>query len=349
MCLRFLRRAFAAEELRNITIVNGHKAIADLHFDTHRHSVKQVLARVADCLEGEGATTTPGAPGHPEKPPHALVVAPIATATDRHGVIRYHRYGHVVTGWQVIAHTHGSLKLKNPVLYRRSALCEAIERELISVLGVDRYQTHSLRCSVHIHYDPRRIGALSLIEILDGALATAERQDALDKLDLDLTICTAALPVAAAAQFAVPALLPVAAGLFAYTAIPCFKGAYEVLVKERRLGIDVLDSIVVLGCLATLQIFPGAVLAWCLSFGRLLVKKTEDNSKKLLLNAFGKQPRFVWLVQEGVEIEVPLDRVAQGDIVAVNTGDMVPVDGHIVEGMAMIDQQALTGESTPAE
>ncbi|MBM4200185.1 MAG: heavy metal translocating P-type ATPase, partial [Gammaproteobacteria bacterium] len=44
-----------------------------------------------------------------------------------------------------------------------------------------------------------------------------------------------------------------------------------------------------------------------------------------------------------------LDRVAQGDIVAVNTGDMVPVDGHIVEGMAMIDQQALTGESTPAE
>jgi Cu2+-exporting ATPase len=80
-----------------------------------------------------------------------------------------------------------------------------------------------------------------------------------------------------------------------------------------------------------------------------LVKKTEDNSKKLLLNAFGKQPRFVWLVQDGVEIEVPLDRVAQGDIVTVHTGEMVPVDGHIVEGMAMIDQHALTGESTPAE
>ncbi|MGY6215681.1 heavy metal translocating P-type ATPase [Methylolobus aquaticus] len=347
---RFLRRAFSAEVLRSVTIVNGQQASADLHYDPARHSAREVLARVADCLEREGAASPDATKAEGAgKPSRAITVAPIANVTDRHGVVRYHRYGHVVTGWQVIAHKPGSLKLKNPALYRRSVLCEAIERELISVLGVDRYQTHALRCTVQIDYDPRRIGALSLIEILDGALATAERQDALDKLDLDLTICTVSLPIAAAAQLAVPALLPVAAGLFAYTAIPCFKGAYEVLFKERRLGIDVLDSIVVLGCLATLQVFPGAVLAWCLSFGRLLVKKTEDNSKKLLLNAFGKQPRFVWLVQDGVEIEVPLDRVAQGDIVAVHTGDMVPVDGHIVEGMAMIDQHALTGESTPAE
>ena len=219
----------------------------------------------------------------------------------------------------------------------------------MSVLGVDRYTTHSLRCTVQIDYDPRRLSVAQLVEILDAALVQAERQTELDKLDLDLAICTVSLPVAAAAQFAMPALLPVAAGLFAYTAIPSFKGAYEVVFKERRLGVDVLDSVVVVGCLATLQVFPGAVLAWCLSFGRLLVKRTEDNSRKMLLNAFGKQPRTVWLVKDGVEIEVPLDKVERNDIVAVHTGDMVPVDGHIVDGMAMIDQHALTGESTPAE
>jgi len=38
-----------------------------------------------------------------------------------------------------------------------------------------------------------------------------------------------------------------------------------------------------------------------------------------------------------------------GDIIVVNTGEVVPVDGVIAEGMAMIDQHALTGESTPAE
>ena len=345
-CSRFLRRAFALDALRGATIHGGAVASCELSFDRSIRA-RDFLARLATCFEdGEPFGSEDQASDASAKSP---VVTPVIAARDRHGVVHYHRNGHLVTGWRVVAEKAGSIKLSNPVLYRKSVLCDAIERELMSVLGVDRYKTHSLRCTVQIDYDPRRLTRLQLIEILDSALVQAEQQAELDKLDLDLTICSISLPVAAAAQFAVPALMPVAAGLFAYTAIPCFKGAYDVVVNERRLGVDVLDSVVVIGCLATLNVFPGAVLAWCLSFGRLLVKRTEDNSKKMLLNAFGKQPRTVWLVKDGVEIEVSLDKVERNDIVAVHTGDMVPVDGHIVEGMAMIDQHALTGESTPAE
>ncbi|MFO1419041.1 MAG: heavy metal translocating P-type ATPase [Methylotetracoccus sp.] len=336
LCTRFLRRLFAAAELQGIRIVGGAAGYADIHYDPARWSGSQILAALADGLErepGEGSPT----------------LVPIETAEDRHGVVHLYRYGKQVTGWRIVSQGTGSLKLKNPVIYRKSTLTEAIERELMSVLGVDRYSTNTRQCTVQVHFDPRRLSAAGIISILDSALTNAERQQELDRLDLDLTICSLSLPVAAAAQLAVPALLPVSAALFAYTAVPCFKGAYDVLVKERRLGVDVLDSVVVLGCLGTLQVLPGAVLAWCLSFGRLLVKKTEDNSRKMLLNAFGKQPRTVWLVRDGAEIEVPLEQVSAGDHVAVHTGDMVPVDGHIVEGLAMIDQHALTGESTPAE
>ena len=91
------------------------------------------------------------------------------------------------------------------------------------------------------------------------------------------------------------------------------------------------------------------MLCWCLSFGRVLVKKTQDDSKKLLLNAFGKQPRYVWLYRDGAEVQIALDRLQPLDVIVVNTGEVVPVDGIIVQGMAMIDQHALTGESTPAE
>ena len=241
------------------------------------------------------------------------------------------------------------IKLENPVLYRKAALCEAIERELMSVLGIDRYETSARNGSAKIEYDPRQLGPAQIIEILDGVLANAEHPEQLDKPELDLAICTASVPLAAVAQFAMPALLPVSAALFAYTTIPSFRGAYRVLFKERRLGVDVLNSVVVLGCLATLHVFPGAILSWCLSFGRFLVRRTEDSSKKLLLGAFGKQPRFVWLMQGRSRDPVPLDRFQKGDVVVVHTGEMVPVDGIIVEGMAMIDQHALTGESTPAE
>jgi heavy metal translocating P-type ATPase len=278
-----------------------------------------------------------------------LVIANPATARDKDGVVRYYRHDTVVTGWRITRDLPGRLRLKNPVLFRKSELCQAIERELVSVLGIDQYKTSSITGMVQVDYDPRQLSKLQVIEILDSALSTAEHPKGLDKLDLHLPACTASLPLAAVAQFAMPPLLPVAALVFAYTSIPTFKEAYKVLFKERRLGVDVLDSIVVIGCLGTMAIFPGAVLCWCLSFGRVLVKRTQDNSKKLLLNAFGKQPRYVWLYRDGVEVQVTIDRLAKGDIIVVNTGEVVPVDGHVVEGMAMIDQHALTGESTPAE
>ena len=347
--LRFLRRAFALEQVGGATLNRGAAPAVELRFDARRHGLKEVLARLADCLSGAEPPAAGPAPAGQRLVP-SPVVAPAATARDRHGVVHYHRYGHLVTGFQVVAERAGFVKAKNPVLYRKNGLCQAIERELMSVLGVDRYQTHALNCTVQVEYDPRRLTRHQIIEILDGALANAEHQADLDKLDLDLTICAGSLVLAGAAQFAAPALLPVAAAVFAYTTLPSFVGACEVLFKEKRLGVDLLDSVVVLGCLGTLQVFPGAVLALCLSFGRMLVKQTEDNSKKLLLNAFGKQPRYVWLVTAGgVEVEVSLDKVNAGDIVVAHTGDMVPVDGHVVEGMAMVDQQALTGESTPAE
>jgi heavy metal translocating P-type ATPase len=302
---------------------------------------------------GHAPRGVPAAP-HLGSPDHrnevrGAVVASALTARDRKGVVRYYRHDAVVTGWEIKDEQPGRLRLRNPVLYRKRDLCQAIERELMSVLGIDKYKTGSLTCSVQIDYDPRQLSKAQVIEILDSALANAEHPTKLDKLDLHLPICTASLPFAAAAQFAFPPLLPVAAAVFAYTSIPTFREARHVLFHEKRLGVDVLDAIVVIGCLGTMTIFPGAVLCWCLSFGRVLVKRTQDNSKKLLLNAFGKQPRYVWLYRDGVEVQVSLDRLQKGDVIVVNTGEVVPVDGHVVEGMAMIDQHALTGESTPAE
>jgi heavy metal translocating P-type ATPase len=341
LCRRFVGRAFLAPEIDSVVIApamaEGVTPAVELRFDATQYSPRQVLEGVAALLDDATSCDTG------VETPSALTVC------DRHGAVRYHRYGQRITSWRVVSERIGVIKLENPVLYRKAVLCEAVERELMSVLGINQYETSPRTCWAKIEYDPRQLNPVQIIEILDSALANAEHPERLDPLDLDLAICTASLPLAAVAQFAFPPLLPVSAALFTYTAIPSFRGAYKVLFEERRLGVDLLDSVVILGCLATLQLFPGAILAWCLSVGRYLVRRTEDNSKKLLRGAFGKQPRHVWLLKDGIEIEMPLDRLDKGDIVVVHTGEMVPVDGIIVEGLAMIDQHALTGESTPAE
>jgi heavy metal translocating P-type ATPase len=355
LCRRFVERAFLAPEIETVVIAPAPTPAIELQFDASQHGQRQVLEHVAALLDEDDEPDRMGAaPSVVKLGPRitklAMPLIPVAaTARDRHGVVRYRRLAQRITGWQVLSQRVGVIKLENPALYRKTVLCEAIERELMSVLGVDRYETSSRNGWAKVEYDPRQLGPAQIVEILDGVLANAEHPEHLDRLDLDLAICTASVPLAAIAQFAMPALLPVSAALFAYTAIPSFQGAYNVLSRERRLGVDVLDSIVVLGCLATLHVFPGAILSWCLGFGRYLVRHTEDNSKKMLLGAFGKQPRYVWLVKDGIEIEVPLDRLDKGDVVVVHTGEVVPVDGIIVDGLAMIDQHALTGESTPAE
>ena len=278
-----------------------------------------------------------------------MSITSVTPVRDAKGEIRYFRYGTIVTHWEIKHELPGRLRLKNPVIHRKAELCQAIERELMGVLGIDYFKTNPLTSTVLVQYDRKQLSQDQIIEILEAALANAEHPAQKDKLDLHLPLCTASVPMAAIAQFAAPGLLPAAAVLFAYTSIPTFKAAREVLVEERRLGVDVLDAIVVVGCLGTMSIFPGTVLCWCLGFGRVLVKKTQDDSKKLLLNAFGKQPRYVWLYRDGAEVQISLDRLQPLDVIVVNTGEVVPVDGIIAQGMAMIDQHALTGESTPAE
>src|SRR5208337_816514 len=113
----------------------------------------------------------------------------------------------------------------------KSDLCQAIERELMSVLGVDSYKTNPLTATVLVKYDPKELTRDQIIEIIDATLATADHPPLKDKPDLHLPLCTVSVPFAAVAQFSAPVLLPVAAGLFLYTSIPTFQGARDVLLK----------------------------------------------------------------------------------------------------------------------
>ncbi len=337
-CRTFLRCAFAVSEVENVRLQKGRAPRAELRFAPDMACGRDILGRLAGLL----TKAKSGIEAAPE------VNLPVV-AHDRRGGVRVQRFGNRISAWTVVRESLGHVRASHPLLHRRSEVAEAIERELMSVLGVEKYATNTFFATVTVDYDPRQLSQGQVVEILDGVLSGTTIPSKLDKLDLSMALATGSIPLAAVAQFAFPPLLPVSAALFLYTSIPTFLAAKEQLFVERRIGCDALDVAVIVGCLATGQILPGAVLIWCLALGRTMVKRTEDRSKKMLLNVFGKQPRFVWVVQDGVEVQVPLQNLAQGDVIVVNTGDVMPVDGVIAEGFAMIDQHALTGESTPAE
>jgi heavy metal translocating P-type ATPase len=306
------------------------------------HSANQTSGHTSYQSEGHSHTNRLNSP-------EPFLIDGAMLVPDRNGVTRVGRNGKHVTSWHIMHELPGRLRLKHPALYRRKEVCQGIERDLMSVLGIDNYKARPSTGTLLIKFDRKKLRKDQVLQLLDRAVTRVEVAGKLDPPDLDFPLAVASVPLATVAQFAVPALLPPAGLLFAYTSVTTFKEAYNVLFHERRLGVDVLDAIVVTGCLATGQIFAGSVLCLCLSFGRMLVKKTQDDSKRLLVQAFGKQSQFVRLVVDGQEVETPMEDLNKGDIIVVHTGDAVPVDGIVKEGMAMIDQHALTGESTPSE
>jgi heavy metal translocating P-type ATPase len=334
---RFIERIFLAPEVDSVGI-DGNKQRAEISFSAGKNPVREVVAKISRLFSQNDAP--------PDSRPS--LIFPSTLPASKKNLVRVYRHGSVLSTWAIKHEIEGRIRFQNAALHRKRELCQAIERELMSIPGVDRYHTNHLTSSVLVYYNSGQIQRHQLIEILDEVLHKAE-QTGQSPTDLDFALATTSLGLAAASQFLAPILLPISAGVFIYSVVPSFKNAHQVLFKEKRLGVDVLDTIVVITCLGTGQIFAGAVLAWCLSFGRQLLKKTEDDSKKMLLNVFGKQPRFVWLYRDGVEIEIPLEKLKQKDIIIVHTGETIPVDGEIVDGMAMIDQHALTGESAPAE
>lgn len=138
------------------------------------------------------------------------------------------------------------------------------------------------------------------------------------------------------------------AGLI-YVSIPFYKNAYISLVNEKKLGINVLDAIIVTASIKMGYYFFWSIVCSFVYGSQKLLNKTEDTSRKSLAGIFGEKSHFVYVLQEGIEIEVPLEALKLEDIVVVVSGETIPIDGKITEGIASIDQHALTGETQPIE
>ena len=127
-----------------------------------------------------------------------------------------------------------------------------------------------------------------------------------------------------------------------------FESAYQAL-REGRIDINCHGALFFgAAILGNLLISAGAGL-WLTMWVRWLILKTEDHSTKNVANLLGALPTTVWVLSKGVEVETSLESVSPDDIVIIQAGQVVPVDGLIVDGLASIDQQMLTGEAQPME
>ncbi|WP_349648540.1 heavy metal translocating P-type ATPase [Candidatus Parabeggiatoa sp. HSG14] len=181
-----------------------------------------------------------------------------------------------------------------------------------------------------------------------NVIESTESKNIETKSDPHLKISVVALGLSAV-NVVYPPLSLLTVGVITYATIPMFKDAEKSLLKERRIKNDLLTSIVSVMCIAMGKYVAGALGIVVYHWGSQMLIKSKDMSTQMITNVFEQQPSKVWILKELVEIEIPLEALQVDDIVIVKAGEVVPIDGIITHGMAMIDQHALTGEAVPAE
>jgi Cu2+-exporting ATPase len=134
-----------------------------------------------------------------------------------------------------------------------------------------------------------------------------------------------------------------------YLLRPWVSRTYQLIIKEKRVGLAMVDMIWIGTALVTGHYVAMNMLFCFIFFAEKLLMKTEDRSMNNLINIFSEQPRSIWVVVDGMEIEVPFESIKVGDTVVIQAGQTIAVDGMITSGYATIDQRTLTGESQPVE
>jgi heavy metal translocating P-type ATPase len=119
-------------------------------------------------------------------------------------------------------------------------------------------------------------------------------------------------------------------------------------LARGRVGVDAIALIAMAGALAIGQYLAGAVIALMLSGGNALEAMASRRARQELTALLERMPSIAHRRSGEGWAEIPVGRLAVGDVVLVRAGEVVPVDGAVQSAEATVDEAALTGESLPA-
>jgi len=126
---------------------------------------------------------------------------------------------------------------------------------------------------------------------------------------------------------------------------------YDIVSSLRRgeVGLDIVAALSMTAALAVGENLAAVVVALMYSGGQYLEAFAERHARREMTAILARVPRTAVRHRNGMLEEVGLEAIAPGDRLLIRQGDVVPVDGNVASGVAVLDQSALTGEPIPVQ
>jgi Cu2+-exporting ATPase len=250
--------------------------------------------------------------------------------------LKFNRRGGKVTHWEIVHEVEDQFRAHHPYLLRRPVLCTRIERAL----------KNPSTGNVLVDYEPEKVAKEKIIDLMDSYVMNPSPEESKQEI-MELgrfEYCTAGF----AWSLLLPQFIIVTLPVVLACSTPIFLGATQA-VKNKKIKVDILDTVVIAGTILANQLAISAFMAWIVALADKIHQKTQKTTGKLLGDIFGSQPRFAWIKENGKEKQVAVVDLKKGDIIIVHSGEAIPSDGFVAFGEGLVDQSALTGESQPSE
>lgn len=240
------------------------------------------------------------------------------------------------------------LRFKAKSLYDSRLYPEFIENLREEVSGIELIQANPRSKSLIIKYS----GNLEVRQKIIAKIANTKADCRARYIEEDEASYYFNQAVLAAGTLALSSILPqwikiLSTGIL--VAEPLLDGVVA-LIEKRKVNTEVLDAMA-LGVSVFRHDYMTAVATRMLTcVGEYLEATTTQTSNDMLQRLLISTPGTAWIKQEnGETIEIPASKVKEEDIVFVSAGNMIPIDGQIIEGSATINQASITGESVPVD
>ena len=144
-----------------------------------------------------------------------------------------------------------------------------------------------------------------------------------------------------------PAIVAINVPLMLWNSRPIISRMWKVLTRERRLNVDFLDTLAIGVSMVQSSFVTAGIIVWLVRLGDWIRDLTAARSKRAVGELLEFQKKMAWVLRDEVVTAVPVSALVVGDTVVVHSGEMIPVDGEIINGHGTIDQKTITGESLP--
>jgi heavy metal translocating P-type ATPase len=246
--------------------------------------------------------------------------------------------------YQIVHDIPGRLRVALTLPHFPAVESCAVEAQFRDLAGVEQVSFSPRTGSLLLHYNRKAATRQAILDTVAAAPIPHSRKPR-PETDLERKKKTAlrAGLMLLARPLIPPPIRPI---LAVYGALPYLKKGLAAL-RHKELNVDLLDASAIGAALATREFFTASVIVTLLKTGDYLEEWTRGESRRLLSDMFHTGEEWAWVLREGEELRLPLEEVVEGDTVIVRMGGLIPVDGVVLEGEAMVNQSSLTGEGLP--